>query len=312
MRKSLLLLVFSGLCLLTISATAQQTLGSLNGTILDPNGATVAGATVTATDADINVTRTTKTQSNGFFQIFNLPVGTYTVTAEHDGFDTTDESGIIVQEAHANDRQRQFEGGPGFDVGSGDREPDAERDRHHQRLHAGLAADCPDPSGNRQLYPARGALAGRERRIAGRYRHQCGPGQPADLGQRPARHVEHFPGGRCGRQQHFQWQDLQQRKLAALPVQHRPGIARSAARRRPAPRYTARTGTVCPRLRRSSCRSCGSTRRCTTRSKARPAARRLMPTLRPEPTTSMARSMADSPTTRLTPIHFLQAGRSAR
>jgi len=100
MRKSLSLLVFSGLCLLAVSAKAQQTLGSLNGTIVDPNGATVAGATVTATDADINVKRTAKTQTNGFFQIFNLPVGTYTVKAEHDGFDTTDEAGISVQEAH--------------------------------------------------------------------------------------------------------------------------------------------------------------------------------------------------------------------
>jgi hypothetical protein len=102
MRKNLFLVVFSGLCLVGVSAKAQQTLGSLNGTILDPAGATVAGAMVTATDADINVTRTVKTQSNGFFQIFNLPVGTYTLKAEHDGFDTTNEAGISVQEAHTS------------------------------------------------------------------------------------------------------------------------------------------------------------------------------------------------------------------
>ncbi len=100
-RKNLLLVVFSGLCLFAVSANAQQTLGSLNGTILDPNGATVSGAAVTATDPDIGVTQTVKTQSNGFFQIFNLPVGTYAVKVEHDGFDTTDETGISVQEAHA-------------------------------------------------------------------------------------------------------------------------------------------------------------------------------------------------------------------
>jgi hypothetical protein len=65
------------------------------------DGAAVGSATVTATDADINVTRTTKTQGNGFFQIFNLPVGTYQIKAEHDGFDTTNLTGIAIQESHA-------------------------------------------------------------------------------------------------------------------------------------------------------------------------------------------------------------------
>ena len=82
-------------------ARAQQTFGSLNGTVLDSSGAAVPGSTVTATDAAIGVTRTTKAQGNGFFQIFNLPVGTYTMTATHEGFDTTELPGIEVQEAGA-------------------------------------------------------------------------------------------------------------------------------------------------------------------------------------------------------------------
>jgi hypothetical protein len=101
MRKNLLMLAFSCLCLFAVSAKAQQTLGSLNGTILDPSGGAVGSATVTATDKDINVTRATKTQGNGFFQIFNLPVGTYQIRAEHDGFDTSQLTGITVQESHA-------------------------------------------------------------------------------------------------------------------------------------------------------------------------------------------------------------------
>ena len=66
-------------------ALAQQTLGSLNGTVLDQSGAAAAGATVTATDSAINVTQTTTTQRTGFYQIFNLPVGTYTVKVTHAG-----------------------------------------------------------------------------------------------------------------------------------------------------------------------------------------------------------------------------------
>jgi hypothetical protein len=82
-------------------ARAQQTLGSLNGTVLDSSGAAVPGSTVTATDTAIGVTRSTKAQGNGYFQLFNLPVGTYTVTATHEGFDTTELTGIEVQEAGA-------------------------------------------------------------------------------------------------------------------------------------------------------------------------------------------------------------------
>ena len=80
---------------------AQQTLGSLNGTVLDPSGAAIAGATVKVTDAAINVTQTTTTQRTGFFQIFNLPVGTYVVTVSREGFETDTVTGIFVREAQA-------------------------------------------------------------------------------------------------------------------------------------------------------------------------------------------------------------------
>ncbi len=84
-----------------LPSLAQQTLGSLNGTVVDPSGASLSGATVKATDAAINFTKTTTTQSTGFYQIFNLPVGTYVVTVSHDGFELTETSGIVVQEARA-------------------------------------------------------------------------------------------------------------------------------------------------------------------------------------------------------------------
>jgi len=94
-----------GLLLLTVfvcsmNAFAQQTLGALSGTVLDPTGAAVPGATVTATDAAINVTRTTTTQGNGFYQIFNLPIGSYSVKVALNGFETTTIKEISVQEAH--------------------------------------------------------------------------------------------------------------------------------------------------------------------------------------------------------------------
>ena len=96
---SLLLLATLILCL--SPALAQQTLGSINGTVLDPTGAAVSGAEVTVTDTQIDLSRSAKSGANGFFQIFNLPIGTYTVKATRDGFETTDVQGIAVQEARS-------------------------------------------------------------------------------------------------------------------------------------------------------------------------------------------------------------------
>lgn len=89
------------LCNFALPSQAQQTLGSLNGTVLDPSGAAVPEAKVTVTDAAINVTAATTTQRTGFFQIFNLPIGTYEVSVSHDGFETTRLPGISIREAQA-------------------------------------------------------------------------------------------------------------------------------------------------------------------------------------------------------------------
>jgi hypothetical protein len=101
MRKFLSLVLFCSLIATAAVARAQQTLGALNGTVVDASGAAVPGSTVTVTDAEIGVTRTAKAADNGFFQIFNLPVGTYKVKATHDGFDTTEIGSIAVKEASA-------------------------------------------------------------------------------------------------------------------------------------------------------------------------------------------------------------------
>ena len=87
--------------LCTLSALAQQTLGSLNGTVVDPSGAAVVGATVSATNAAINVTATATTSGTGYFQIFNLPIGTYVVKVSREGFELNVLDKVPVQEARA-------------------------------------------------------------------------------------------------------------------------------------------------------------------------------------------------------------------
>ncbi len=80
---------------------AQQTLGSINGTVVDASGAAVPGAAITVTEAATNYSSTTLTQGTGFFQLFNLPIGTYTMKVSHEGFETTQLKGVPVQEARA-------------------------------------------------------------------------------------------------------------------------------------------------------------------------------------------------------------------
>jgi hypothetical protein len=96
---------FGFLCLTVLICSlhglGQQTLGSLNGTVVDSSGAAVPGATVIVTNSAINYSTTTTTQGTGFFQVFNLPIGTYTVKVSHEGFDTSNLKGIPVQEARA-------------------------------------------------------------------------------------------------------------------------------------------------------------------------------------------------------------------
>jgi hypothetical protein len=88
-------------CLSALPALAQQTLGSLNGTVLDASGRAVPGAAITATDNQTGLTRTAQTQNTGFWQILDVPIGAYKLTVSKDGFETESFPSLVVQEARA-------------------------------------------------------------------------------------------------------------------------------------------------------------------------------------------------------------------
>jgi|SwirhisoilCB2_FD_contig_121_357312_length_5410_multi_4_in_0_out_0_1 outer membrane receptor protein involved in Fe transport len=69
-------------------AVGQEVTGSIVGTVVDPSGAAVQGATVTAKDLDRGTVRTTTTNDTGAFNISNVQVGRYEVKAEAKGFQT--------------------------------------------------------------------------------------------------------------------------------------------------------------------------------------------------------------------------------
>jgi hypothetical protein len=77
-------------------ANAQTFRGSINGTILDPQGASVAGAAISAVATATNVTYNTVSSSAGEFNFANLPLGSYTVSISATGFTTAKYDNVQV------------------------------------------------------------------------------------------------------------------------------------------------------------------------------------------------------------------------
>src|SRR2546425_6952635 len=70
------------------TALAQTGAGSLTGIVTDQTGATVPGATVTATNQATNVIYTAVSNEAGNYTVTSLPIGTYVVKVELSGFKT--------------------------------------------------------------------------------------------------------------------------------------------------------------------------------------------------------------------------------
>src|SRR5918993_955144 len=80
--------VFTMLALFSISifAQSQTTTGTLQGNVVDPNGAVLSGASVTVRNVNTGFERTVTSNSDGFFTAPLLPLGTYRVTTTANGF----------------------------------------------------------------------------------------------------------------------------------------------------------------------------------------------------------------------------------
>ena len=69
-------------------AQTQITTGVIQGTLVDPSGAVIPGASVEVRKPDTNFTRTQVTDNNGRFVFLALPPGNYKLTAAAKGFAT--------------------------------------------------------------------------------------------------------------------------------------------------------------------------------------------------------------------------------
>ena len=98
-------LLFAGLLLLSVSllvsgAFAQETTGGMQGTVKDPSGAVVSGATVDVTSPSLIGKKSATTDSGGYFRFANLPPGTYTLTVTAANFRSYKQEGITIATGH--------------------------------------------------------------------------------------------------------------------------------------------------------------------------------------------------------------------
>ncbi len=85
------------LIVLQVPGRAQQTVGSIAGTVLDSSGATVSDAEVKARNVATNLEVTAHSKSNGSYSISNLPVGTYELKFTKTGFETETHTEVLVE-----------------------------------------------------------------------------------------------------------------------------------------------------------------------------------------------------------------------
>jgi hypothetical protein len=76
------------------NAAAQGTAASIRGTVVDPSGALVANASLTAIQTETGLTREVSSDSRGEYSFVELPIGHYRLAAQAKGFRRYEQSGI--------------------------------------------------------------------------------------------------------------------------------------------------------------------------------------------------------------------------
>jgi hypothetical protein len=88
--------IFLVFLLCSTVAFGQRDLGTITGTVTDPSGSAIANAKVTVTNDATGVSSQTVTTDAGVYSIPAVQPGTYTLSLEAPGFQTSQQKGIIV------------------------------------------------------------------------------------------------------------------------------------------------------------------------------------------------------------------------
>jgi hypothetical protein len=96
--RCILLACVTAFLMCTATAFSQAVAnGRMHGEVTDSSGAAIPGAVVTATQTESGTTATATASSTGSYTLPNLQVGPYTVTVSAPGFQTYQQSGIVLQ-----------------------------------------------------------------------------------------------------------------------------------------------------------------------------------------------------------------------
>ena len=90
------------MALASAGAYGQTVSSSLEGVVVDPANASVAGASVTLTNPDTKATRAATTDNAGTYRFLQVDPATYNLTVKASGFKTETQTGIVIaaQETH--------------------------------------------------------------------------------------------------------------------------------------------------------------------------------------------------------------------
>ncbi len=91
-----LVAVIAGVSLISLNLAGQQITGSIRGTVVDPSGAIVQAATVTAKQIETGLTRVAVTDHQGEYVLVELPIGHYQLETQAKGFQTYLQQGISL------------------------------------------------------------------------------------------------------------------------------------------------------------------------------------------------------------------------
>jgi len=91
------------LCTATGAHAQSAAFATITGRVLDPKGASVPNATVTATNTETGITRTTQTTNDGLYRFDNLAPGVYDVSLEAPGFTKATAKAVRLQVGELRD-----------------------------------------------------------------------------------------------------------------------------------------------------------------------------------------------------------------
>ena len=83
-------------CVSVATATAQETTGTILGTVTDASGGVLPGVTISVKHLETSQVRSVATDSGGRYRVQALLVGSYEITAQLPGFQNLVRSGVVL------------------------------------------------------------------------------------------------------------------------------------------------------------------------------------------------------------------------